>query len=159
MDELIKNVTSIAWWIGVVLVGIVLNLVSAYLQPRLDRFLSFVSSTWRLRSEKKREQWQRRLAEVRQSPDEQLFVLAEEMRCRLRAMFYFAVALLLLVFSFWIQTLTVAYLALGEKMPYGWFGKINHVASLIMVFVSFFEWSSAERHRALIAEVRRRETS
>jgi len=43
MDELLKNLASPSWWIGVVLLSVALNLVSAYLKAPLDRALARLS--------------------------------------------------------------------------------------------------------------------
>lgn len=46
MDEFAKP----SWWISVVVAGLLVNLASAYLKPRVDRALLRGSSWWRSRS-------------------------------------------------------------------------------------------------------------
>lgn len=48
-DELGKP----AWWISVVIAGLVVNLASAYLKVRIDSLLSARSERWRVRSSKR----------------------------------------------------------------------------------------------------------
>ena len=55
MDDFIKNFQSPAWWIGVVVVGIALNLLSAYLKTPLDRGLTLLSGRYARRSKKVRD--------------------------------------------------------------------------------------------------------
>lgn len=44
MVELLDDMLSARWWIGVVVVGFVINLSSAYVKPWLDAKLSRYSS-------------------------------------------------------------------------------------------------------------------
>jgi hypothetical protein len=49
MADFTNNLTSISWWIGVVIVGILLNLVAIYLKSPIDRCFIFIfskSQTW-----------------------------------------------------------------------------------------------------------------
>lgn len=54
MDEFAQNLTSPAWWVGVVVVGILINLVSAYAKPVLDRITSNFGERWKKRSTARR---------------------------------------------------------------------------------------------------------
>lgn len=40
MSRLFSELSSLYWWVSVVLVGLLINLASAYLKPRLDSWLS-----------------------------------------------------------------------------------------------------------------------
>jgi hypothetical protein len=51
MSELLKDLTSFHWWMGVVIVGIVINLASDYLKPRADKLLSSMSTWYGTRTE------------------------------------------------------------------------------------------------------------
>ncbi len=55
MDDHYKFLTSTEWWISVVIAGIAINVLSAYLKASLDGRLSSLSSWWRLRSEREKE--------------------------------------------------------------------------------------------------------
>jgi hypothetical protein len=48
--DFFNNVTSISWWIGVVIVGILVNLAAIYLKSPLDRLLSSISTKYRIKS-------------------------------------------------------------------------------------------------------------
>jgi hypothetical protein len=80
MSEFITNLSSIYWWLSIVIVGILINLFSAYLKIKLDTRLSTVSSWWRKRSEARKT---RRLAELdrlRGNPNEQIMLALSEVR-------------------------------------------------------------------------------
>jgi hypothetical protein len=47
MGELISELSSLRFWVAVVLVGLVINLVAAYVKPALDRIISRISERYR----------------------------------------------------------------------------------------------------------------
>jgi hypothetical protein len=91
MDDFVKAASTSSWWIGVVVVGIVLNLISAYAKSPLDWLLNAMSSSWRARTDKARQAHEERVAKLAGNTSLQLFTLAEESRWRFRM-----IALLLL---------------------------------------------------------------
>src|SRR5262249_47665458 len=50
------DVTNINWWVGVVIVGLAINLVAARLSPLLDKALSRLSSSYRAYTLTKKQQ-------------------------------------------------------------------------------------------------------
>jgi len=88
MDQFAKSLTSVSWWLGVVVVGVALNLISAYLKPKVDSTLSAASGWWKSRSEKQRAKRAEMIAFLRDNPDEQAFFIAEELRHRIRAVMW-----------------------------------------------------------------------
>jgi hypothetical protein len=51
MSQPFKDLTSFHWWMGVVIVGILINLISDYLKPRADKLLSSMSTWYGTRTE------------------------------------------------------------------------------------------------------------
>lgn len=51
MGEFLKDVVSLHWWIGVVIVGLLINLISDYVKPRLDQILGSISERYAKRSD------------------------------------------------------------------------------------------------------------
>jgi hypothetical protein len=51
VDEFVRNLQSANWWIGVFVVGIALNLLSAYLKAPLDKFFGSFWKRWAERNE------------------------------------------------------------------------------------------------------------
>jgi hypothetical protein len=79
---------SIEWWLSVVFVGGVLNILSAYAKNALDRRLQKIS-TWRQDLAHAREQLrEKQLARLRTSEHAQLLVSVREVRARIRALGY-----------------------------------------------------------------------
>jgi hypothetical protein len=50
MSEFLNNLSSAGWWMSVVIAGLLINLVSAYIKPLIDRLGSKLSSAWRNRT-------------------------------------------------------------------------------------------------------------
>ena len=61
MDDIVTELSKPIWWISVVLAGIVINLLSAYLKSQIDRTLIGSLSWWREKSTKRQEQWALRI--------------------------------------------------------------------------------------------------
>ena len=107
MTGFFDNLSSPTWWVGVVIVGILINLVSAYLKPRLDIFFSSGSSWWARRSQEKQLQRKARIERMKADPHEQLITAFTELRIRVRGLGF----ILLGLFVF-----TAATFAVGSGM-------------------------------------------
>ncbi|WP_226704558.1 hypothetical protein [Microbulbifer elongatus] len=57
MEEIVKNISSISWWFGVVFVGVVVSLIAGYLKPRIDNWLANYSKSRKNRNEKEKQEW------------------------------------------------------------------------------------------------------
>lgn len=85
MHTLLASLASPAWWIGVVIVGVAINLLSAYLKPLFDSSASRMSTYWATRTKGRREARERRIAKLRDDPQGQIFAAHEESRHWFRA--------------------------------------------------------------------------
>jgi hypothetical protein len=92
MDAFIKDLGFLNWWIGVVIVGIIINLLSAYLKSPTDKILSGFSKWWATRTEKERKARTLRIQKLIDNPDEQIFALIEALHVRVRAVFFALIA-------------------------------------------------------------------
>ncbi len=89
MNNFLSNLSSIYWWISVVVVGVLINILSVYVTRRLDARLSKASLWWRGRSEKERARYLTELAVLRTSQHEQVMAGLREIRFRIRSVFLF----------------------------------------------------------------------
>jgi hypothetical protein len=85
MKDFFSSLSSPSWWVGVVIVGILINLISAYLKPRLDRWLSGSSKWWATRTEEQRRSRQARIQKLRESQHEQTMAGLAALRSALQA--------------------------------------------------------------------------
>ena len=102
MAEFFNNLTSISWWIGVVIVGLVIHIVGTYLKSPIDRLFSSISTKYQTRSKAKKAVREARIANLVGNRHEQIlhasktnFTLVMSLIWHLFAMFFFIVALLM----------------------------------------------------------------
>ena len=69
LTGLASNLTSISWWFTVVLAGLVINVLAAYLKARLDTFLATVSTRARQQRAEDEEQTRAIVAYLAASSD------------------------------------------------------------------------------------------
>lgn len=65
MEQILNNVTSLAWWFGVVFVGLLVSLLASYIKPRLDNWLASFSESLRKRNKVIAEQWDQEVQKIR----------------------------------------------------------------------------------------------
>lgn len=84
MDELLNNLTSTYWWLSVVVVGLIINLVSSYLKPPLDAIGSKTFHAWKARSERANKMYVKKVDALAAAPHTQvLFMLrAQSLRAK-----------------------------------------------------------------------------
>ena len=87
MNEFLVNLSSLSWWLGVVVVGILINVVSPYLNRWLERTLLKTSSTFRRRAIQLSEQRSKKIAELKVDPHKQILYAFKEQRLRIRALY------------------------------------------------------------------------
>jgi hypothetical protein len=106
MEEAYKAITSPAWWVGVVIVGLIINLAAAYLKPRLDQAASSVSLRWATRTEEQRRQRLERIEGLRGNIHEQLFAFFSALSDGIHAIISISLAMLLSLFIFILMYLS-----------------------------------------------------
>ena len=89
MKEIFEQITSPTWWVTVVIVGILINLASAYLKDPTDRIASRFSSARREQSAKRLNQRKEKIEYLASNPSEIPIAAMQEIRYRIRAMFAF----------------------------------------------------------------------
>ena len=57
MKEFLAQITSLSWWFGVVIVGLLINLAASYIKPKIDAIHENISKNARNKNEKKRKAW------------------------------------------------------------------------------------------------------
>jgi len=99
MQELLKQISSLSWWIGVVLVGVLVNIASPFISRAIERRLSRFSDWQRRRSQSKQEKRQTLLNNLRADPHKQVLFAIAENRYRVRSSNNFLVSLLAVGFA------------------------------------------------------------
>jgi hypothetical protein len=65
MKEFLNNLTSLSWWLSVMVVGIAASLLASYFRNWIDAALSRVSTQWKSKSEKKAKERQELFERIR----------------------------------------------------------------------------------------------
>jgi len=147
MQAFVDNLTSTHWWLSVVVVGVALNLVAAYLKPRLDHWAGRHSARAKERQVARAAKRMDLVERLRESSDERLYLLAEEMRCRLDAT-HFA---LLGIGTAILGTLAIA-VTLGAAL---WLGIALFLFSFFSSSMAFYSHGKAMDHFSCLQEARR----
>ena len=127
MKDLKDTLSSPIWWITVVVAGILINLVSAYLKTKLDERLALLSSWWRRRTEKRMAAEKAKIEKLRSSPHEQVMAKLEEVVCA-------CYAVVMLVFGFGAMSFSVRP-GMGQQPP--WITVTLYAVSSVAVFLGF----------------------
>ena len=136
MNNMIDTVTSLEWWVSVVIVGLAINLLASYLKPHIDRVLSRYSSKRRILNEKRKAAEERHVAMLREDKHEQIIDLFRALRSQQRALGFFFIGL----FSPTLGALmngsiifTIATFFLGFlSMSFGW-RELNRSGNIVSV--------------------------
>ena len=99
MEEFSKSLASPYWWLSTVIVGILINLASAYIKRPIDRLFSRISVAWRNRSEQRRAEYTRELNALVGNAELQRHYEHLELRRTLDALFGLMFALFILLFK------------------------------------------------------------
>jgi hypothetical protein len=134
MDDLRDNLTSMSYWVCVVLATVLINIGTAYLKPVLDKWASHLSARRRLQSEAQEIAMAAKRDYLKANPSELVFVGLQEIRHLIRSL---------------SAVLT----------PYG--TVISRVLSIFCLVLGLFyvvgaqsEWNEATRLKRLLGEAR-----
>ena len=150
MDDFSRNLGSLSWWLGVVVVGLVLNLVSAYLKAPFDRLFSAASSRWNRRSELVRTEEAKKVAELRNDHEARNHLFAEEIRCRLRHLSLLLLAVFVLLFYVMIRVRVPSSALLATDPVLFWWSKGFYYGSLMIMFFAIQQHFRAMSYRRLL---------
>ncbi|WP_414555787.1 hypothetical protein [Stenotrophomonas forensis] len=144
MDDVIVELSKPAWWVSVVVFGVLVNIASSYLKKTLDGSFSRTSAWWRDRSIKRKIAWQQRVLEIKLSDKVRLTVERQEMRCRLQAIQLAVMSAIMMLMPIYVGSL-------GSP-----FGKVVEVAALgfaLLIFLaSFYAFRDAANCAALLRD-------
>ena len=74
MSRFLQDITSVYWWVSVVVIGIVINVVGVLISRKLDIPLSKASSWWRDRSQKRMLEAEQEIVNLKSSQHEQVMM-------------------------------------------------------------------------------------
>lgn len=147
MKEFLYDILSLRWWFGVVIVGILVNLLAAYLKPRIDTTLGKFSLWWSTRTKEKKIQFDEAVSRMKNNPHEEIIAHFAEARERLRAVLSLVMGMSLFAFGsihkFAAHLSLPKYIVLSAAQPNLILTVIYSVGVLsLMLSMFFFESAS-----------------
>lgn len=97
MDKLLQDMSSIYWWISVVIVGLVINLVSSYLKPPLDALGGKTFHAWKAKSDRAKRLHDHNVSLLSSNPHAQVIAMLRTQSLRAKSNGWSLTALLTLV--------------------------------------------------------------
>ena len=140
MVEFITSLSTLNWWLSVVLVGVALNLFSAYLKNPFDKLLSKISTSWSARTASQKTLRLLKVEELKVDKHKQLLLLAEESRSRNLCNSFLIISLILLVTYMFLSWLNIYSLAIGAKMTKSILQDASFFGALVSMFLSVLEF-------------------
>jgi hypothetical protein len=92
MDEFLRDISSSRFWVSVVIVGILINLASAYLKTPSDKLLRLLSGSWRGFSEQRKARREELVLRALEDPEFRIGLRFQELRHRIRSTGFLVVA-------------------------------------------------------------------
>lgn len=149
VQSMLNNLTSIQWWIGVVVVGIFINLISIFIRNKLDGFFSKLSSWWRNRSAKRKLEFIKEVSRLKNNPEELIAESITELKLINKS-----VHSLLMSAIFFIIVIGVVNILASAMLKTNIFDKImisiTNLAAALKIFESFYFYNMSKNCEAKI---------
>jgi hypothetical protein len=131
MNDLVNELTKPVWWVSVVVVGILVNLASAYFKSILDRSLTTTTRWWQLRSSARRKAWENYVNLLKTSQEALNQARYLELRARLQAIFFLICATVFFLIDFFVR---------ASEQKFSLFLTIFPLASAALFFVVAYRY-------------------
>jgi len=145
MNEIISNFQSPAWWLTAVVLAIVVNLLSAYIKPLMDRGISRISTGGQRWVERSHAAYERRVERVLRDPNGVVMATLDEFRFLLAAQLCLVLVIMALV---WFPM--EAAVSAGNLGPAKYGVLVLMVLATVCTLILF-------SHSRFVADLRRRQ--
>jgi hypothetical protein len=152
MQDFINNLSSPYWWISIVVVGLILNIISAYFRDAIDTVLSRMSTWWSKRSDKRKNKREDQITSLIGDKDAQHIVTISEFRNRIRALYYLILGMSLITVS---QFITLIQPDPGMRDATVKLSSLVSGSFIISISLSYF--LKAVNEMGLVSEARQKE--
>jgi hypothetical protein len=100
MDNFLRGTQTLEWWISVVFIGILLNIIATFIYKKTPRLLGRVSTSWAERDQRARAAIQAKIVHLSQHAELRERLFRDELRGRLRSTFLGLIGAILLLAGF-----------------------------------------------------------
>jgi hypothetical protein len=135
LNDVLSELSKPVWWVSVVIAGIAINLLSAYMKGSLDKAHTATSSWWRRRSSVRQLSWENQIKRLRNSEDAKRLAAASEIRNRLQSLHMLLLAILMLLLPAFMNTSGFQFPKVAAIFVLGF--------SMAMFFLSFLTFRQA----------------
>jgi hypothetical protein len=116
MEKFLQDIVSTYWWVSVVIVGIIINIISAYIKPLLENRLGRVSEFWKKRQEARTQTFSRQVSMLKENSDLRSIYALREIRYRIRSASYLIFASIFFAMASWALGVVSFYLTTGAAL-------------------------------------------
>lgn len=148
MDDIVKELSKPIWWVSVVLAGIVINLLSAYIKLQIDRTLLGTLSWWREKSTKRQKLWALRIDAIISNKEIQADEMHREVVQRLQSVALMLQAIIILLLPL---SISVTDKQLSRFVPLTLLG-----FSALAFFAAFLAFLNAATTRNALEEAQKK---
>ena len=142
MAELIQDISSLYWWVSVVIVGILVNVLSDYITRVISNIMGKVSSVVITRNQEFAIEREETIQQMVVNRDQIKFRMLDAIYDRQRVNFHFIVGVLLLVFSEIVKDISI------------YFSYSILIISTAYMLSSFRLWARCIENKRLVTEAR-----
>ncbi|NAW59666.1 MULTISPECIES: hypothetical protein [unclassified Vibrio] len=131
MEQFLTDASTTHWWLGVVVVGITINIASTYIRAFFEHRLSRLSSYWRNRQESHVKEEQEKIELLKNNPELKLVYALNESRFRTRSVGFFVMSTMFTILSISFESDSFVWLS------------ITFVLSLVCIIISLIDHREA----------------
>jgi hypothetical protein len=153
MKEFFDSVQTLYWWISVFVVGLGINLLSAYLKPRIDNWLVDSSSWWRSKSRKRIESRERLVKKLSENPNEELLLWLEMISRKIDGIGFIVAGSAVFVMS-GVFVVMEHYLAPSVIVRHG--ALMGAIAGMVMCWLGSIIWMIGMFNNITLFDLQRR---
>jgi hypothetical protein len=155
MSRLLTDITSIYWWISVVIVGVLIHILGVFIARRLDTRLSKLSSWWRGRSEQRRLERRTEIAKLKSNDHEQVMAALAEISYRVLALVFGVVGTGFIASGGLFLGVAFTSASLRDEI----IGILSCLMGALFILTAVSNWLTAAKKGRHLAEVRENQTA
>lgn len=152
LDKFLADASTAYWWISAVVVGLLINLASAYLKDPIDRTAASLSNRWRTRTAARKETRRLHVVHLRDHPESRSEFRAMEARLRLKGLHEMARSCLLLIL---VTLLLVSFIYKPRPMASVWTEYLLQGVTVLAFLLFFVSVTSATTNFGLANDCER----
>ena len=158
MADFGNNLTSISWWIGVVIVGILVNLVAIYLKSPLDQLLTSISTKYQTRTKAKKAEREKEIMNLTGNKHEQILHASKTNSTLVISVLYCVVGILSPVITLLFMIIELQTPAVKGSLVFKIFLTLIIILGVFILFQGVVRFTEALNDQEILKEAKDRES-